>query len=71
MDDKYMKAYKIVEIFDDFLDDRLVNRGIELNCSVPFATEEVKEKEPRMFDTNRMIYGYEWSQLIEEIARML
>lgn len=71
MDDKYAKARKIVEVFDDFLDDRLTNRGIELNCSVPIATEETKKKEPRMFDTRCMIYGYEWSQMVEEIARML
>lgn len=30
MDDKYTKAREIVEVFDDFLNDKLVNRGIEL-----------------------------------------
>ena len=71
MDDKYVKARKIVEIFDDFLDEKLTNRGIELNCDVPVATEDAKKKEPRMLDTRYMIYGYEWSQLVEEIARIL
>lgn len=71
MDDKYAKAREIIEIFDDFLNDRLTNRGIELNCSVPFATEDAKKKEPRMFDTRCMIYGLEWSQLVEEIVRIL
>lgn len=71
MNDKHEKACKIVEIFDDFLDDRLSNRGIELNCSMPFATEEAKNKEPRMFNADCMIYGYEWSQMVEEIERIL
>ena len=71
MDEKYAKAREIIEIFDDFLNDRLTNRGIELNCSVPFATEDAKKKEPRMFDTRCMIYGHEWSQLVEEIVRIL
>lgn len=30
-----------------------------------------KKKNPRMFDTRCMIYGHEWSQMVEEIARML
>ena len=55
MDDKYTKAREIVEVFDDFLNDKLVNRGIELNCSVPVATEDAKKKNPRMFDTRCMI----------------
>ena len=71
MGDKDIKARKIVDIFDDFLNDKLTNRGIELNCSIPYATEEAKKKEPRMFDTNCMIYGHEWYQLVEEIARIL
>lgn len=71
MGDKNIKARKIVDIFDDFLNDKLTNRGIELNCSIPYAAEEAKKKEPRMFDTNCMIYGHEWYQLVEEIARIL
>lgn len=71
MDDKYTKAREIVEVFDDFLNDKLANRGIELTCSVPVATEDAKKKNPRMFDTCCMIYGHEWSQMVEEIARML
>lgn len=39
MDDKYTKAREIVEVFDDFLNDKLANRGIELNCDVPVATK--------------------------------
>lgn len=71
MDDKDIKARKIVEIFDDFLSDRLANRGIELNCDIPYATEEAKKKEPRMFDTNCMICGHEWYQMVEEIKSIL
>ena len=44
MDDKYTQAREIVEVFDDFLNDKLANRGIELNCSVPVATEDAKKE---------------------------
>lgn len=47
MDDKYTKAREIVEVFDDFLNDKLANRGIELNCSVPVATEDAKKRKIR------------------------
>lgn len=44
MGDKDIKARKIVDIFDDFLNDKLTNRGIELNCSIPYAAEEAKKE---------------------------
>lgn len=64
MGDKDIKARKIVDIFDDFLNDKLTNRGIELNCSIPYAAEEAKKKEPRMFDTNCMRQIDIWYQLM-------
>ena len=44
MDDKYAKAREIVEVFDDFLNDKLANRGLNLIAVCPLLRKMRKRK---------------------------